>query len=66
MRQLSETLRALLDEASQRKSTRGGGRINQSHAYANAQNPTHSEDILASGHSANAILLHDGSISTGI
>jgi hypothetical protein len=64
MRQLSETLRALLDEASQRKSTRGGARANQSHAYVNAQN-SHSEEILVSGQLASAGSLHEGSISEG-
>ena len=64
MRQLSETLRALLDEASQRKSTRGGARSNQSHVYANAQN-SHSEEILVSGQLANAGTLHEGSVSAG-
>ena len=64
MRQLSETLRALLDEASQRKSTRGGARANQSHVYANAQN-SHPEENLVSGQLANAGALHEGSVSTG-
>ena len=64
MRQLSETLRALLDEASQRKSSRGGARAPQSHVYANAQN-SHAEDILVSGQSANVGALLEGSVSAG-
>ena len=64
MRQLSETLRALLDEASQRKSSRGGARGAQSHVYANAHN-SHAEDILGSGPSANVGALLEGSISAG-
>ena len=65
MRQLSETLRALLEEASHRKSNRGGARTNQSHAYSNAQNSSLSEDILVSGHPATAGSMHEGSASTG-
>merc|ERR1712074_243014 len=38
MRQLSETLKALLEEASQRKSSRGSSRENQLHSYSNVQN----------------------------
>merc|ERR1719336_3104671 len=43
MRQLSETLKALLEEASQRKTTRGS-RTNQVNSYSNVQN-SHSDNF---------------------
>ena len=65
MRQLSETLRALLEEASHRKSNKGGTRSRASNAYSNAQTSSLADKFVASGHSATDGSMHEVSASTG-
>ena len=65
MRQLSETLRALLEEASNRKSSKLGSRNILSNAYTHTQNFVNSEDVAASGLPTNSVSLHDGSVLPG-
>ena len=62
MRQLSETLKALLEEASQRKSSRGSSRENRS--YSNVQN-SHSDNFHASGTPTDPSLSQDTAASIG-
>ena len=64
MRQLSETLKALLEEASQRKSSRGGSRANQINSYSNVHN-SHSDNVHGSGSAVNPNISHDASAIIG-
>ena len=64
MRQLSETLKALLEEASQRKSSKRGSRTNQLNSHSNVQN-SHSDNMHASGSLANPSISHDASAMIG-
>merc|ERR1712074_458831 len=64
MRQLSETLKALLEEASQRKSSRGSSRENRLHSYSNVQN-SQSDNFHASGTPTNPIISQDTAASIG-
>ena len=70
MRQLSEQLKVLLEEASQRKSTRGGGRSTNSNAMSHAQQHLSVSDDthlshLVSGLSGAAGQMHEGPSLTG-
>ena len=71
MRQLSEQLKLLLDEASQRKSNRGGRRaphsnfMSYTHQHPSAFDDTHLSH-LGSGPSGAAGQMHEGSASTGM
>ena len=64
MRQLSETLKALLEEASQRKSSKRGSRTNQLNSHSNVQN-SHSDNMHAAGSSTNPSISHDASAMIG-
>merc|ERR1712074_195814 len=64
MKQLSETLKALLEEASQRKSSRGSSRESQLHSYSNVQS-SQSDNFYASGTPTNPIISQDTAASIG-
>ena len=64
MRQLSETLKALLEEASQRKSSRGSSRGNQLNSHSNIQN-SHLDNFHASATPVNPSISQDTAASIG-